>query len=330
MKSKTQQPILKISKELASTISHLHSKIGALEWSGILYYTIDSGNKEDWGTLELTAHKICLMNVGTAIYTAFEYDALIMSDFLDANPEVLEQDMRMGLIHTHHNMSAFFSDTDTDELKDNAEQYDFYLSLVVNFNGKYCAKLATACNEIEIPIVYNNGMTRVKKIKDILTIDCTIEIENHVDDLILQQLFAIRPKFPIHESHTPPNYTNPSKVQYPPSTIASPHTIHNNKEWKDDDEELAMITQEDILIEFFAASISNGHAFDMQSLSEMIAVERFPFDGKSFKESLEEYPVDSWNKKEVIEFWEELCNENKCINYLRQEVIAFLNNYVGN
>ena len=47
-----------------------------------------------------------------------------------------------GLIHTHHSMSCFFSHTDTTELTTNASKYNFYLSLIVNFDGKYVCKIA--------------------------------------------------------------------------------------------------------------------------------------------------------------------------------------------
>lgn len=37
---------------------------------------------------------------------------------------------------------AFFSGTDSSELHDNAGNYEYYLSLIVNFAGSYCAKIA--------------------------------------------------------------------------------------------------------------------------------------------------------------------------------------------
>src|SRR5690606_8665567 len=40
------------------------------------------------------------------------------------------------------NKMAFFSDTDSSELHDNAGNYEYYLSLIVNFAGSYCAKIA--------------------------------------------------------------------------------------------------------------------------------------------------------------------------------------------
>ena len=39
-------------------------------------------------------------------------------------------------------MGCFFSNTDTQELEDNAKLYNYYISLIVNFDGKYCAKIA--------------------------------------------------------------------------------------------------------------------------------------------------------------------------------------------
>jgi len=39
-------------------------------------------------------------------------------------------------------MNTFFSGTDMDELYNNSKLYNYYLSLIVNFDGKYCAKLS--------------------------------------------------------------------------------------------------------------------------------------------------------------------------------------------
>jgi hypothetical protein len=39
-------------------------------------------------------------------------------------------------------MNTFFSGTDTKELEDNAANYNYYVSLIVNFDGKYCCKIA--------------------------------------------------------------------------------------------------------------------------------------------------------------------------------------------
>ena len=51
-------------------------------------------------------------------------------------------EMQVGLIHTHHTMSAFFSGTDDSELHDNVAKHNYYLSLIVSQTSEYCAKVA--------------------------------------------------------------------------------------------------------------------------------------------------------------------------------------------
>jgi hypothetical protein len=44
-----------------------------------------------------------------------------------------------GHIHSHHNMAAFFSSTDTNELRDGGKDTNHFVSLIVNNAGKYVA-----------------------------------------------------------------------------------------------------------------------------------------------------------------------------------------------
>jgi hypothetical protein len=44
-----------------------------------------------------------------------------------------------GHIHSHHNMAAFFSGTDTNELRDGGKDTNHFVSLIVNNAGKYVA-----------------------------------------------------------------------------------------------------------------------------------------------------------------------------------------------
>lgn len=176
-----------ISKEVQSQIMFLHNKIGDIEWSGLLFYSIVSGDISEPETLVLRTEKIYLMDIGVAAYTEFTPDETIV-DFYDKYPESMTQ--KWGLIHTHHNMNTFFSGTDTDELKDNAGSHNFYLSLIVNHKSDFCAKIGIIA-EVEQEVknkftfsfglsfkdLVNNERTETKKDKQLLTIDCIIEFE---------------------------------------------------------------------------------------------------------------------------------------------------------
>ena len=125
--------------EIINQIMYLHSSIGKTEWSGLLLYDVMSGNPSKPSDFVLKAKHIFLMDVGSAAYTEYETDGDIV-DLYDNIEGAME--MKMGHVHSHHDMNAFFSGTDTDELMQNADKHNYYLSLIVNFSGNYVAKVA--------------------------------------------------------------------------------------------------------------------------------------------------------------------------------------------
>lgn len=180
-----------ISKELLAQISYFHHKVGNIEWSGILFYKILEGTIEEPSKLVIKADRFHFMDIGSPGYTEFSPDVSIMS-FYDKYPEY--EFAKWGMIHTHHNMNAFFSGTDVDELKVNAGAHQFYLSLIVNHRdgGNFCAKLGMIVDvETDSSYKFNNGVQlslgATKKIeKQLLSIDCTIEYE--IDEFDVQRL----------------------------------------------------------------------------------------------------------------------------------------------
>ena len=129
-----------ISPQLEEQINLFHAIAGDTEWSGILLYVIKEGDISKPESLVIEAKGIFPMDIGTASYTEYDYDEKTL-DMYDLYPNALEEEWRLGHIHTHHSMRAFFSGTDLQELRDNIDNHAYYLSLIVNFEKKYCAKL---------------------------------------------------------------------------------------------------------------------------------------------------------------------------------------------
>ena len=173
-----------ISKEVLAQVSYLHHKVGNIEWSGLVFYKIVSGDINDPATLVLKAERVYLMDIGSAAYTEFSPDESIV-DFYQKYPEALT--MKWGMLHTHHDMEAFFSGTDTEELKSNAGAHNFYLSLIVNFRngGNFCAKIGIIADiEVETKYKFSHGLSfkgledsKPTLDKQLLTINCVIEYE---------------------------------------------------------------------------------------------------------------------------------------------------------
>lgn len=117
-------------------IRFLCERVWDTEWSGVLFYT-PSGNLED-GSLEIHCVDIYPMDIGNATYTEFNMSPDVIS-YMAQKPELL--DCKMGLIHSHNNMSTFFSGTDIATLAEEGNERNHFVSLIVNNAGKYTAAI---------------------------------------------------------------------------------------------------------------------------------------------------------------------------------------------
>lgn len=127
---------LLVPKKVEEKIRYLCRKFPSLEWSGILFYT-HTGNFED-NNLEIHCEDIYPMDLGSATFTTFKNDETIASYIAD-NIELFNCDM--GLVHSHNQMSCFFSGTDTATLQSEGNDTNCFVSLIVNNAGTYCAAI---------------------------------------------------------------------------------------------------------------------------------------------------------------------------------------------
>lgn len=85
------------------------------------------------------------MDIGTQAYTEFDMNPDVIA-YMCENPELL--DCQMGLIHSHNNMSTFFSETDTATLKEEGRDRNNFVSLIVNNAGTYTAAITRRVKDI--------------------------------------------------------------------------------------------------------------------------------------------------------------------------------------
>jgi hypothetical protein len=130
---------LLLNEECMNVINELHQLVGNTEWSGTLFIKLESGDLKTLKNLVFKADFIYPMDIGSHSLTSIDYNAEIMKAY-DINEDLIEYTPH--LVHSHHNMSSFFSSVDSDELIKNSELYNHYISLIVNFKGDYCAKIA--------------------------------------------------------------------------------------------------------------------------------------------------------------------------------------------
>lgn len=226
--SLSNKPTLIISERLHSQINTLHQAVGKCEWSAALFLRRLEGDISRPSELVYRAEVLMLGDIGSATYTEFEFGESTMQFYeaYEGNiPDV--DDLKMGLVHTHHNMSTFFSGTDMAELQDNAPNHNYYISLIVNFDADYKAKLAfVAKRNATLDYIGSEGEEAVMNLTNqevLVTMDFNIVMST--DQYLLDSIAecrriqtarrvpkpivpVVRPLIPANTTPPAPKYTN--------------------------------------------------------------------------------------------------------------------------
>ena len=131
-----------ITPSLEEKIRFLCARFPNNEYSGVLFYDY-TGRFED-NSLVLTAKDFCLMDYGSATYTEFNKSAEICNYMIEH--DLLE--CQQGLMHSHDQMSTFFSRTDLGTLQEEGSDMNNFLSLIVNNAGQYTAAITRKVKHI--------------------------------------------------------------------------------------------------------------------------------------------------------------------------------------
>lgn len=111
------------------------------EWSGVLFYDINGSFVNN--DIEFTAKDFYVLDIGSSTFTSYEMTPEVCSYMIEHNL----LDYKTGLIHSHDTMAAFFSGTDNETLRKEGGDSCHYLSLVVNNEGKYVARVTRKITE---------------------------------------------------------------------------------------------------------------------------------------------------------------------------------------
>lgn len=241
-------PQLHISEEVNNKIKYICSKISNVEWSGVLVYKSE-GDLNDINNLSMKVIDIYVMDIGSSAHTSFEYDPIDIATAFEQNPDWIENEYRLGLIHSHVNMGVFFSGTDISELQDNAKNYDYYLSLITNNMNQFVAKIAFVGEE---EIVTKKKLSIFNSIKGILkskeydeeinkeevVFTCNVDIDkegftvnfNDIDSRInsIKSKKEAEAKKRVHSSYKSTNLGYQKKLNFPDHKTYRPY-------YKDDD-----------------------------------------------------------------------------------------------
>lgn len=117
--------------------------ISDLEWSGVLFYTYEGDFSSTESPLIIHCVDFLPMDIGNAGATEFEITEDVIAYMMDK--DLL--DCKSGLIHSHHTMSTFFSQTDLNTLASEGTYMQNFVSLIVNNKGSYTAGITRKIKE---------------------------------------------------------------------------------------------------------------------------------------------------------------------------------------
>lgn len=133
-----------VTEELERKIRYYLDRFPNTEYSGTLFYRV-TGSFEEMN-LEVTAFDFLLQDIGTSTYTEFNMSADVVAYMVD-NPELLDENVYQGLMHSHHTMGAFFSGTDDATLREEGSDRTHFLSLIIDTKGTYQAAITRVVEE---------------------------------------------------------------------------------------------------------------------------------------------------------------------------------------
>lgn len=135
-KSGTYDYKLIIPAEVERKIRFTCQKVWNTEWSGTLFFTYEGSFENN--DLVIRCADIYIMDIGTQAYTEFDMNPDVIA-YMTEHTELLN--CQLGLIHSHNNMSTFFSGTDTATLREEGRDRNNFVSLIVNNAGSYTAAI---------------------------------------------------------------------------------------------------------------------------------------------------------------------------------------------
>lgn len=161
-----KQDIFKIviPVEVEKKIRFLCKNIWNVEWSGVLFYKVE-GSFED-KSLTIRCTDLFPMDIGTGAYTEFSISSDIATYMVD-HPELLQEGVYQGLIHSHNNMATFFSGTDIATLKEEGNDRAHFVSLIVNNAGEYTAGITRKYKCVQKKYTYPTWNNELKEGVDI-------------------------------------------------------------------------------------------------------------------------------------------------------------------
>lgn len=124
-----------ISEIVQNKINFLLSRFKKTEWSGPAWYRIDKVDTDNF-PVEVSLQYFKPIHLGHGTETELDGDKMgkLLPGIYKRFPDL--KDCYLGLIHSHHTMGAFLSETDKDTAKEQAVKDGIFFSTVVASSGE--------------------------------------------------------------------------------------------------------------------------------------------------------------------------------------------------
>jgi len=153
-----------ITQQSQKHINYLLERYKSTEWSGPAFYSVKynkDGFPEEW-----TLKGFVTLDLGDTTSTEWDGEdwVKISKEIYKAHPEY--QKCFMGLIHSHHNMGAYFSGTDKQQLEEAANKVGYPSLVVAHTKEKFAFGISYLDNFNQIQLVETKDIeVRVPKVK---------------------------------------------------------------------------------------------------------------------------------------------------------------------
>nr|DAE12441.1 MAG TPA: Ubiquitin-like protein [CrAss-like virus sp. ctjK323] len=127
---------LVVPENVEEKIRYLLRKFPSTEWSGVLFVTHEGSFENN--DLVITCEDIYPMDLGNATFTEFTMNEDVAA-YMAENIELFDCDT--AILHSHHCMTSTPSGTDLNTLKEEGNERNCFVSLIVNNAGKYYAAI---------------------------------------------------------------------------------------------------------------------------------------------------------------------------------------------
>ena len=186
---------VRLTKSFIHACQAACNKFPTIEWSGICFYKLL--NSETIQTLNIEVFDFLPLSADTAAHTGFTYDATYLQYLIEKGEDPMT--VQLGDIHSHNKMDVFFSSTDNQDLADNTQYYDYFLSIVCNNAGQFCIKLsvpASTSYEVKHPTGTTEKLTSSNQA---LIFDCNVILPDgyKADDIFMSWLGKVQVKQPV-------------------------------------------------------------------------------------------------------------------------------------